>query len=406
MPTRLVLLTGEYPFGYGDVNFVRHEIDALAAAYDDVLVFNYARRSEPAVPVPPNVRFLGNLFERSRWRSVRALLSPRFLLVLLRALRSESRAGRLRGHVRQTLLSSLQGMRVARHPDLMAAVSDEAADTTVYAFWGMGGALGIPWLRRTSGGAVVRLHRFDLYEDEGDLPLRASLFAAVRRVLTISDDGRRYLLDRFASIDALAGKVEVSRLGTADPGPVHRPPRTDVATIVTCSSVIPVKRVERVADALALLGGTRPVRWVHFGDGPLMAGLRTAAERVATEHRKVELRGATGNADILDFYRENRIDLFVNVSSSEGVPVSIMEAMSFGIPVVATDVGGTGEIVRHDLGSGELIPRDFTDEQLADTIARMLEADDARYDPRSAWERFADAAANSRALVDLLRAGN
>ena len=39
------------------------------------------------------------------------------------------------------------------------------------------------------------------------------------------------------------------------------------------------------------------------------------------------------------------IDLFINTSSSEGVPVSIMEALSVGIPIIATDVGGTKEIV-------------------------------------------------------------
>ncbi|MBQ4033783.1 MAG: glycosyltransferase [Paludibacteraceae bacterium] len=43
----------------------------------------------------------------------------------------------------------------------------------------------------------------------------------------------------------------------------------------------------------------------------------------------------------------------MNVSSTEGVPVSIMEALAAGIPVIATNVGGTGEIV--DSNVGELI---------------------------------------------------
>ena len=41
---------------------------------------------------------------------------------------------------------------------------------------------------------------------------------------------------------------------------------------------------------------------------------------------------------------------FVNVSESEGIPVSIMEAASFGIPIIATDVGGTSEIVDNSNG--------------------------------------------------------
>ncbi|MFR4320263.1 MAG: glycosyltransferase [Blautia massiliensis (ex Durand et al. 2017)] len=44
----------------------------------------------------------------------------------------------------------------------------------------------------------------------------------------------------------------------------------------------------------------------------------------------------------------------MNVSSSEGIPVSIMEATSFGIPGIATDAGGTKEIIR-DKENGVLL---------------------------------------------------
>ena len=45
------------------------------------------------------------------------------------------------------------------------------------------------------------------------------------------------------------------------------------------------------------------------------------------------------------------VDLFLTVSANEGIPVSIMEAQSFGIPVIATDVGGISEIVNNVNGS-------------------------------------------------------
>ena len=60
--------------------------------------------------------------------------------------------------------------------------------------------------------------------------------------------------------------------------------------------------------------------------------------------------GRRDNKEIYTYYTEHRPDLFINVSSSEGVPVSIMEAMSFGIPVIATNVGGNGEIVNNENG--------------------------------------------------------
>ena len=63
------------------------------------------------------------------------------------------------------------------------------------------------------------------------------------------------------------------------------------------------------------------------------------------------------------------MDLFINVSEYEGIPVSIMEAISAGIPVIATDVGGTSEII--DEKFGKLIPKDFKVEYLAEIITKF-----------------------------------
>ena len=46
----------------------------------------------------------------------------------------------------------------------------------------------------------------------------------------------------------------------------------------------------------------------------------------------------------------NEVRCFINVSSSEGIPVSIMEVMSFGIPVIGTNVGGVSELVNQENG--------------------------------------------------------
>ena len=55
---------------------------------------------------------------------------------------------------------------------------------------------------------------------------------------------------------------------------------------------------------------------------------------------------------------------------SEGIPVSIMEAQSFGTPVIATDTGGVKELVAP--GTGFLLPVDFKPEDLAERIGLFL----------------------------------
>ena len=90
------------------------------------------------------------------------------------------------------------------------------------------------------------------------------------------------------------------------------------------------------------------------------------------------------------------------------MPVSIMEAASFGIPVLATDVGGTGEIVRGGL-SGRLVPPEVTERALADEIGSFVRMDSAAYEAlregaRRHWEDSFCAETNFKRFYDRLQA--
>jgi glycosyltransferase involved in cell wall biosynthesis len=106
-------------------------------------------------------------------------------------------------------------------------------------------------------------------------------------------------------------------------------------------------------------------------------------------------------------YTEKPYHLFVNVSESEGIPVSIMEALSFGIPCIATDVGGTREIVR-DKYNGILLEKDFEPEVLADWISYFAKLPDSEYQAyrnrsRLSWQENYDADRNYKAFVNTLK---
>ena len=76
--------------------------------------------------------------------------------------------------------------------------------------------------------------------------------------------------------------------------------------------------------------------------------------------------GMVNSELIMSYYVNKQIDLFINVSNSEGVPVSIMEAMSAGIPILATNVGGTSEIVNNN--NGKLLEKNINSLKLANEI--------------------------------------
>ena len=116
-----------------------------------------------------------------------------------------------------------------------------------------------------------------------------------------------------------------------------------------------------------MLQKKHPLHWVHFGDGSLKKEIEFQANKM---NLSFEIKGNVENNEILDFYNENFVDLFFNVSEFEGIPVSIMEAQSAGIPVLATDVGGTSEIVNNK--NGFLIEKDFNVSSVVEIIQNYL----------------------------------
>lgn len=402
--TRLLLFTNDYPYRTGDVVFVEKEIDALLRRFDDIVVFCHARdTSAGMVTLPEGVRVGGNLFEPAPEDAPRRLLEWRALGLFLSATWQELISGRLLRHPLLFVTGAKVGLTQAHRSAVRAAIR-EADEVIAYGYWGMGGGLGVPWLQGVSA-RVVRVHRYDLYEERaagGYLPFRPFLFARADRILAISDDGARYLARRHPRTRR---RIAVSRLGVFGPSSVSRPQRSGPITVVSCSAVSEIKRVDAILAAIrafAELSRERSIRWVHFGDGPLLDSIRTAADDLP-DNVEVELRGQTANAEVLEFYARERADVFVNLSSSEGVPVSIMEAIAHDIPVVATAVGGTPEIVGERLGTGALVEVDDSASRVAEAIREVIEAPAGTYRPRALWEREYDANVTGPRAADLVR---
>ena len=122
--------------------------------------------------------------------------------------------------------------------------------------------------------------------------------------------------------------------------------------IASCSSVIDVKRVDLIIDVMEHLDIS--YHWIHIGDGNRMDDCKGLAKRKLNSNNYTFL-GNIDNNDVLKTYLEHDVDYFINMSDSEGVPVSIMEAISVGIPIIARNVGGIGEIV--DEKNGLLIEK-------------------------------------------------
>ena len=115
--------------------------------------------------------------------------------------------------------------------------------------------------------------------------------------------------------------------------------------------------------------------------------------------------GNRENSEILDFYNNNHIDLFINLSSSEGIPVSIMEAFSSAIPVLATNVGGVKEIINSK--NGYLIDKDLECQKISSIIDEHLNLNPEksslmRKNAYEYWKNNFDATKNYKKFINYI----
>ena len=259
--------------------------------------------------------------------------------------------------------------------NLVQARGLDPANTIFYTYWLNNITLGVGMAKQKLKGVhlVSRTHRGDLYNESRPhsyFSYRPQTLKVLDRLFLISEHGLAYISTLYPWV---ADNCEVSRLGVRGNNVLNKGSTDGVFRVVSCSSLIPVKRVALLLKGLSMAAKEQDQKifeWHHFGSGPLMDELQTLASQCLPSNVSWVFHGNTPNDEVIKFYRENPIDLFVNVSQSEGVPVSIMEAASFGIPIMATAVGGTPELVTEK--NGILLKPDPSLEEISQGILKMM----------------------------------
>lgn len=374
----IILFTDTFPYGVGE-QFLEAEIRVLARMRDHTIIVPW-KADGPARPLPEGIEVDTSLSERRGQRT----------RVAARALRMIFQLPAMRGELRER-----RGL-LLRHPSVLRRVMARVVNAIVvrdwlcgwcrsratgcdevvaYSYWLGDATLGMVLSRADIPGlrAISRAHRVDLYDEQHVppyIPFRGTILDGLDRLFAVSDHGAKYLRARHP---AHAARITVARLGVVDPGGINAGSEDGLLRVVSCSFLKPVKRIDLLVRALAELGTRHPdarIEWHHIGDGPLRARIDQQVTNMSARNVRAVFHGTMANEDVLRLYLDQPLDVLVNVSSSEGVPVSVMEALSCGIPVAATAVGGTPEIVDGEVGW--LLPANPTAREVADVLDALV----------------------------------
>lgn len=371
----LFLFTSSYPYDFSvEQTFLGEEIHFLKAAFDRVILVP-RECSGRLLALPKGVE-LDESFAR--------LLKQKRAAALIRGLCSRHFFADI--FSRPSILLHKQALirliKFAGKAELtrqwvegwLARTGVNAPDCMFYTYWFEDSSMGIGLAKRRFPAirVVSRAHGYDLYEERHDFPYwpcrRASL-RLMERVFPDSEAGLRYLKDRYPEH---AARFQTAHLGVAPAGFSTSPSQDGAFRIVSCSMLVPVKRIGLLLEGIACAARQRPqvqFHWYHFGNGDERETLQARANTTFPPNAHGVLPGYSTQADLFRFYRENPLDVFVNVSASEGTPVAVMEAVSCGIPVIAAAVGGNTEIITEQ--NGILLPPNPLPGEIASALLEM-----------------------------------
>ena len=364
----LVYVTSRFPFGPGE-GFIGPEIAAHLAGGAEVRLF-------PMLPKGGQRPFVRSRASRGSPNGPGRRVQPLLRSAVPPGRRPSSRSARLSRRQPAGPLSRARNLAVLPRAAALIDVIRRRRPQHLHAHWGGASSTvamiasevtGTPW--------SMTLHRWDI---------RANNLL-----------GRKISSACFTRVISRAGAAEVAAIvPDARPAVIHMgidipaeppaPPPVRPDRIACIATLVAVKNHAGLLDAFSEGLGDRTTALDLVGDGPLRAQLTEHAARLGLAQR-VRFLGTLDHGEVMRRLGSHEWSAVVLASeateeSHEGVPVSLMEAMASLVPVVATDSGGTGELVGG--GAGLLVPvgdrallanalrRIATDGELRDSLAR------------------------------------
>lgn len=380
MPS-LLIVTNAYPFPPGE-QFFADEVKYWADSSFESIYISPEHPAGKARSLPPTLKLLASRKPRPKILfAIRAIVSKLYWSELY----SLFRTGRLS---MLTIKSSLSVVartyrEIARLQSVLKMIKDKPV---VYTYWNDVAFYAACLLKSKGAVAAVvsRTHGFDIYENRypgSYAPLKRSLSPVADQIFSLTESAKSYYNQKYGfPVDS----ISLAPLGVPLLKSSVEKYSGSTVIIVSISSCIRLKRIDKIIQAVAIFAQLNPgkkVKWIHVGDGILRKKLTSQASSVARAVPNFDFQfcGQMENHEVRSLLEQRYIDLIVNASETEGVPVALMEAMSFGIPAIAPNVGGISTLVTED--SGYLLGENPTSEEIAHAIEQYFN------DPLRAFKR-------------------
>ena len=400
----VLLVTQGFPFGESERSFLGEEFAQLQSCFKTT-VLAYGKNDELLYPAPEKVPLYRYEFAGIQPFSLhRQFIRPE--------VRSDIRAACKTGSTKSRMIRFGKilsySLRAEQLEAQMREIVEEENIEIIYTYWCTQATITALRLKKKFPRlkVVTRLQGYDLYIERTEMAwqvMRGFVAQRCDRLFFVCDAGREYFCEHWPMVEL--HKCTVAYLGTR----ALQVDRWDTLdknrlAIISCSNIIPLKRVALIAEALAVLPEEIQVTWNHIGDGELYNSTIEYTTRLLRTKSNIQWKfwGRIANNKLEEIYNRVEPQLFITTSSSEGLPVSIQEAFSIGIPAIGTAVGGNSELIQNGV-TGFLLAPDPSPQEVADQIVRFYKLSfEQKADMQNAVKKLWQEKCNSKKNADIL----
>jgi colanic acid/amylovoran biosynthesis glycosyltransferase len=363
---KIAYITGNTPFGAGE-EFVLTEMLALKRSGADMLIIPrdisqgiFHKKAELLREITLSIPWFNGKIFRGFIKYI--LMKPVPFIKIIREIVIKARNAKIALKNLIILPKSLYLSRLLTQQHVSHIHAHWASTTSTMAYV-ISKASSIPWSFTT--------HRWDIKENN----LLKEKCKTASFVRAISERGRNEIIEIIKD-NSLAKKISVIHTGVKlSEYSKDYSPRSDMFTLLCPANLLPVKgHIYLFAACRTLLDKGMRFKCLIAGGGPIEEELRRRVSDLNLDG-SVQFLGKLPHEGLLNLYARGKIDVVILPSirtkdgEQEGIPVSLMEAMSFGIPVISTNTGGIPELIGD--GSGIMVAEKDS-QGIADAIEKLM----------------------------------
>ena len=229
---------------------------------------------------------------------------------------------------------------------------------------------GIPW--------SFTLHRWDIKENN----MLKEKVKSSKFVRCISENGKNELLEIIGT--DFKKKIKVIHMGVKITINIEKINNDEKKyfKIITPANLLEVKGHRYLIEACSILveEGIKNFECIFYGKGLIRNELKGLIKKKLLNNY-IKMPGMIPHEKLMEIYKSENVDIIILPSINtkngehEGIPVSLMEAMAYSIPVISTNTGGIPELLSN--GAGIMI-EEKNPKQLATAILKLIESKNLR----------------------------